>query len=316
MAWIFSAIVFITLTTTLAYKFPYPRYYQPIEDQYYSSQYRRVDDSSLERDTGVPGGYQDRPQERSLTNRERNADSSQFYPQAVERSIGSGYSPQRNHQTRVDSTLENAQLRNGNSSYKILNSLPKTYPSITNRKGVDTDSAVIFPGPTSGTRKLFTPTITDNCNELGLCENSPDYPHEYVEALLAKLPDANVRFNLDIETPEIAQRGGHGQPKSNQSVELCKPDVRIIYPDKAFNKAGKPVFIINGKKNKVQGFRATQCRAPGKPCDDLVYFPPNYTASCEQKMMDRYMWALDDNGEMKQETISVPSCCMCVLQAV
>ncbi|KAL0882142.1 hypothetical protein ABMA27_000701 [Loxostege sticticalis] len=160
-------------------------------------------------------------------------------------------------------------------------------------------------------QNIFIPQVQEDCEVSGICENSPDYPHEYVEALLAKLPDANIRFNLDMETPETSQTG---ELESQQTVPLCKPKFRIIYPDKARTSTGKWVFIVNGRTTKVQGFSGTLCLGEGEPCNGKISLPKGYRSKCAQKYIDRSMWALDHTGELALVTAPIASCCICELE--
>jgi hypothetical protein len=50
---------------------------------------------------------------------------------------------------------------------------------------VDSDS-IVFPGPTSRPH-VFVPEIPKECEEMGVCENIPNYPHEYVNSLISKV---------------------------------------------------------------------------------------------------------------------------------
>lgn len=47
---------------------------------------------------------------------------------------------------------------------------------------------VIFPGPTQGSvKQKFIPQIPEECKKLGICENAPDYPEDYVTTLLDRV---------------------------------------------------------------------------------------------------------------------------------
>ncbi|XP_063824474.1 uncharacterized protein LOC135074096 [Ostrinia nubilalis] len=310
MAWTFFPI-FLALTTISAYNYPYPSYYRPYQAHNYEASPYRRHDALFVHESGE-ADYEDRSSEVRQDYQEPRAESSQYQERAEERSIRG---PFRNKGQRLQEVLvaspEDIQPRNGNSSYKIVNSAPKTYPSITNRRGVDTESAVVFPGPTSETRKMFSPQVSKECEEVGICENSPDYPHEYVEALLAK---SNVKFNLDVDTPEIAQRGGPPSASVDQGEELCDLDVRILYPDKVQTKTGKWLYAVNTKQKKVQGFRGTMCKSPSRPCKDIVFVAGDHVTTCEQKRMDRFIWVVNENGKLEEMPVPMPTCCTCVIR--
>lgn len=48
-------------------------------------------------------------------------------------------------------------------------------------------SALYSLDPKFLSQNIFIPQVQEDCEVSGICENSPDYPHEYVEALLAKV---------------------------------------------------------------------------------------------------------------------------------
>ncbi|XP_028159743.1 uncharacterized protein LOC114352353 [Ostrinia furnacalis] len=162
----------------------------------------------------------------------------------------------------------------------------------------------------------FIPKISLECEKLGVCESTSNYPHEYVDTLLTKiadrtsmldqeLPGGVISFHLDEEIPNM---------KLNQSFELCQPDVKIIYPQAIKTNAGNWVFVLNGKDNKVQGFVGTLCRNPGYQCDHTVTFPDHCRTKCQQEYINQSMWGLDYSGNMKFVVGRIASCCKCMLQ--
>lgn len=274
MAWKYIPYLWIALTTASAYRqIRYSDFIYPVEDpQPEPTIHRRIDTGDI--------AFYDRP------DRAQN-----------ERSI-----PFRSNSQRLQPVP-----RNGNMSLRVGN----TKPTFKRDNPVSSDS-VVFPGLTSRS-SMFVPEIPTECDiNIGICEHIPNYPQQHVDELLSTMTDLKYRFNLDVETPEIAQR--RGSDENNE--EMCPSNKTIIYPKAAKNIQGNWVFVVNRDGKPVQGFKAEVCMQVDHACKRIAYVSNGYNATCHQKSMERTLWSIDENGKMVLETIPMPTCCSCIVKSI
>ncbi|XP_069358446.1 protein spaetzle 5 [Maniola hyperantus] len=147
--------------------------------------------------------------------------------------------------------------------------------------------------------------IPEECMEIGVCEEIPNYPEAFVKQMITELQSHNVTFNQDVlETP---------QRRANEdNIDLCESSERLFVPMAAQDTNMEWHVILNDKDKPLQTFRVETCNAESDPCSSLLYFQGGHTAKCEQKFILRNMFALNDR-QMVQRFFRIPSCCSCQL---
>ncbi|CAH2241834.1 protein spaetzle-like isoform X2 [Pararge aegeria] len=174
------------------------------------------------------------------------------------------------------------------------------------------DDKVVFPGEYEKSKPLAfeKPLIPEECKEVGICEDIPNYPEYLVKTLIHDLMRQNrTRFNKDmLDVPQIAQRIG----PEDDYVELCETEERIYAPRAAQDTNMEWHVIVNDKKQPQQTFRVEICKAKESPCSAIAYFQNGYKAKCVQKYMLRNMLAVTEQKVVVEKPFQVPSCCSCV----
>ncbi|XP_023934712.2 protein spaetzle isoform X2 [Bicyclus anynana] len=173
------------------------------------------------------------------------------------------------------------------------------------------DDKVVFPGEYERVGTYEKPVIPEQCQEIGICDDIPNYPEDLVSDLLRDLMRQNrTRFNKDkiLEVPLITQRIG---PELDV-IELCETEERIYAPRAAQDRNKEWQVILNDRKQPQQTFRVEICKTKESPCSAIAYFQNGYVAKCVQKYMLRNMLAVNDRKEVVEMPFQVPSCCSCV----
>ncbi|XP_034829744.1 uncharacterized protein [Maniola hyperantus] len=199
---------------------------------------------------------------------------------------------------------ERAANQKSNGSYKILNRLVK--PFVSKR----VEDRFVFPGEYQKPEVFEKPVIPDECKEIGICEDIPNYPEELVDNLIHELMRQNrTRFNKDmLEVPQIAQRIG----PEDDNIELCDTVEKLYAPRAAQDSNMEWHVIVNDKKKPQQTFRVEICKAKESACSSIAYFQNGYKARCVQKFMLRNMLAINDQQTVVEKAFQVPSCCSCI----
>lgn len=165
-------------------------------------------------------------------------------------------------------------------------------------------------------------------NHQTFCTKNDDYPLEYIQKLLYKLPPEYERFFY----PQDVSRSSKPQttddvPRYNDAdiydddeaqsddIEMCDTFKKVIYPTSGTTQSGDGLFIFNTDDHK-QGVHIEMCQNAGKPCDDFVILRNNYRSECKQQKIYRELLSLSPEGKPTTERFEFPASCTCVLRRV
>lgn len=174
-------------------------------------------------------------------------------------------------------------------------------------------------------------------NHQTFCTKNDDYPLEYIQKLLYKLPPEYERFFYPQEVsrsskppeegPEVEKNAGGGvvgipyhedqydEAESDDPIEMCDTYKKVIYPTSGTTQAGDGLFIFNTDDHK-QGVHIEMCQNAGKSCDDFVILRNNYRSECKQQKIYRELLSLSPEGKPTTERFEFPASCTCVLRRV
>ncbi|XP_013164625.1 PREDICTED: uncharacterized protein LOC106115712 [Papilio xuthus] len=159
----------------------------------------------------------------------------------------------------------------------------------------------------------FKPNIPPECEEIGICDNVPSYPHQYVSRLIDQITKINqTTFNMDIL--ELTERFG----PEEENLELCRSEPTIYTPQAARSTNGRKWYYIVNKRNyeAIQTFRVEVCVNKDGKCKDVASFALGNQGYCKQKYILRKMVAIDYRGNTFEDYFIIPSCCSCVYRTL
>lgn len=152
-------------------------------------------------------------------------------------------------------------------------------------------------------------------NHQTFCTKNDDYPLEYIQKLLYKLPPEYERFFYpqDVSrsskppTEEVTRyndiqyidEAAEGDP-----IEMCDTYGKVIYPTSGTTQSGDGLFIFNTDDHK-QGVHIEMCQNAGKPCDEFVILRNNYRSECKQQKIYRELLSLSPDGKPITERFEV-----------
>ncbi|XP_045535001.1 protein spaetzle [Papilio machaon] len=155
----------------------------------------------------------------------------------------------------------------------------------------------------------FKPNIPKECEDIGICDDVPEYPQQYVTQLIDQINKINqTNFNTDII--ELTERFG----PEEENFEMCKSKEMLYSPLAARSVNGKKWYYIVNKKNEeaIQTFRVEVCTKQNGNCNSVASFALGNQGYCKQKYILRKMVALDYQGRTFEDYFVIPSCCSCV----
>ncbi|XP_013139008.1 PREDICTED: protein spaetzle [Papilio polytes] len=159
----------------------------------------------------------------------------------------------------------------------------------------------------------FKPSIPKECEEIGICDDVPEYPQQYVTQLIDQINKVNqTHFNMDII--QLDERFG----PEEDNTELCQSKTMLFSPLAARSVNGKKWYYIVNKRNEeaVQTFRVDVCNKQNVMCDNVASFALGNEGYCKQKYILRKMVALDYTGSTYEDYFIIPSCCSCVYRTL
>ncbi|XP_045765932.1 uncharacterized protein LOC123867747 isoform X2 [Maniola jurtina] len=161
--------------------------------------------------------------------------------------------------------------------------------------------------------KNFTLIIPEKCEELGICEHLPNYPHRLVMRIIKKLLKRNIKFNEDVKQWDDYIDFFEESSRIPEEEDLCKSKSKLYIPQAARDASNTWQLILNSAgAGTTQNFIGEQCEPKYPDCSKMAYFSkPFYRGACVQKFMKRVMYGLNENGVIKT-LFDVPSCCACV----
>lgn len=158
-------------------------------------------------------------------------------------------------------------------------------------------------------------------NHQTFCTKNDDYPLEYIQKLLYKLPPEYERFfNPQPRNSKPPEDIGDGEQydagtEGDDPIEMCDTYDKVIYPTSGTTQSGDGLFIFNTDDHK-QGVHIQMCQNAGKPCDDYVILRNNYRSECKQQKIYRELLSLSPEGKPTTERFEFPASCTCVLRRV
>lgn len=169
-------------------------------------------------------------------------------------------------------------------------------------------------------------------NHQTFCTKNDDYPLEYIQKLLYRLPPEYERFfyaqavprrsKTAEEASEVEKSAGvpfsddaYDVAEGDDPIEMCDTYEKIIYPTSGTTHTGEGLFIFNTDDHK-QGVHIEMCQNAGKPCDDFVILRNNYKSMCKQQTIYRELLSLSPEGKPIKERFEFPASCTCVLRRV
>lgn len=171
-------------------------------------------------------------------------------------------------------------------------------------------------------------------NHQTFCTKNDDYPLEYIQKLLYKLPPEYERFfypqgvprnsKSPDEAAEVEKSAGGGiagnddqydVAEGDDPIEMCDTYEKVIYPTSGTTQTGDGLFIFNTDDHK-QGVHIEMCQNAGKACDDFVILRNNYRSECKQQKIYRELLSLSPEGKPTTERFEFPASCTCVLRRV
>ncbi|XP_069358445.1 uncharacterized protein [Maniola hyperantus] len=157
--------------------------------------------------------------------------------------------------------------------------------------------------------------IPEECLEVGICEDIPDYPEELADKLIDELMSHHTTFNKDMlmnDSETVRRQGPEGE-----DVKLCASRERLFFPRAAQDMNMDWHLVLNSKKKPVQSFRVEVCASNEQPCSPIGYAQQGYKVVCEQKSTLRKMFVIsDDEKKAKEIFVPLPSCCTCVARSL
>lgn len=145
--------------------------------------------------------------------------------------------------------------------------------------------------------------------------------------MLQSNKNLNSFFNVS-HLPSVATKGV-GSPEN-----LCKADMKLIFPKVAVNTKQKKRYIANVDEYK-QAIWVETCEwvpislsisrdsllidsffrsEQNKKCQFSNFWPSNYVSICEQRYTITPLVALDDEMNTIVDTFQSPSCCVCLFK--
>lgn len=157
-------------------------------------------------------------------------------------------------------------------------------------------------------------------NHQKFCTKNDDYPLEYIQKLLYKLPPEYERFfypqdvsRSSFKPPLEDTENTDYEAEGDDPIEMCDTYGKVIYPTSGTTQSGDGLFIFNTDDHK-QGVHIEMCQNAGKPCDDYVILRNNYRSECKQQKIYRELLSLSPEGKPITERFEFPASCTCVLR--
>lgn len=178
--------------------------------------------------------------------------------------------------------------------------------------------------------RLFVANVSQCAeNHQSFCTKNDDYPLEYIQKLLHRLPPEYERFFYSKpadDAHDVEKSAGgvvripigddqYDEAERDDPIEMCDTYEKTIFPVSGTTQTGDGLFIFNTDDHK-QGVHIEMCQDAGKACDDFVILRNNYRSECKQQKIYREMLSLSPQGKPITERFEFPASCTCVLRRV
>ncbi|XP_061728815.1 uncharacterized protein LOC133533783 [Cydia pomonella] len=91
----------------------------------------------------------------------------------------------------------------------------------------------------------FIPKVPEQCQQMGFCENLPDYPAERVADIIKQLGTELDKYKVQIDASTLLSRNGDEE-------ELCDFKRKTIVPMAAPDTNGQWHYVVNQKEAPLQ----------------------------------------------------------------
>ncbi|XP_063619825.1 uncharacterized protein LOC134792473 [Cydia splendana] len=156
----------------------------------------------------------------------------------------------------------------------------------------------------------FEPEIPEHCQNHSICEEVPNYPHEYIEHLLQN--NATVRNALFLVTGGFGDARGCMANKDPIKVEVCQSKMKLVEAKAGRDVSGCWHFLVG-----AQPLCEELCVVPDSPCarpvnkNSPIEVNQGYRATCKQNLIDKPKAALDKNGAIIVLQLPIKGGCCC-----
>ncbi|XP_031784890.1 protein spaetzle [Nasonia vitripennis] len=146
------------------------------------------------------------------------------------------------------------------------------------------------------------------CENSTFCENTPNYPKEYLQAALRTNKDLKFFSSDDLVLPDVLVHRVNALP--DDDAPLCEATEKVVYPKVAQSKDKEWLFVVN-QEGFSQGVRVETCGKENNACNLIEGFAEGYKTVCKQKYIYRQLVALSTIGQLKPEKFRFPASCCC-----
>ncbi|XP_047984156.1 uncharacterized protein LOC125224749 isoform X2 [Leguminivora glycinivorella] len=180
-------------------------------------------------------------------------------------------------------------------------------PIIDNRILQASDGAMVLPS--------FEPEIPEHCQNHNLCDEVPNYPHEYIDRLLEN--NATVRSALFLMTGGYGDARGCKANKDPVKVEVCPSRMHWVEAKAGRDASGRWYFLVG-----AQPLCEELCIEPDSPCahpdksDSPLTVPKGYKATCKQHVIRTPRAALGKDGALIVIPFPVYAGCCCYITQI
>ncbi|XP_052740714.1 protein spaetzle isoform X2 [Bicyclus anynana] len=155
-------------------------------------------------------------------------------------------------------------------------------------------------------------TIPEECEELGICESVPDYPHKIISRIIKQVLERNITFHMDVDPNDSYMYVTDESFEIYEEEELCTSKPKLYYPQAA-RDANKKWHLILNSVEISQNFIGEHCALKYSSCNKVAFFTNSYHGVCVQKYMQRIMYGINEEFTGVIKTLfDVPSCCSCI----
>ncbi|XP_063377613.1 uncharacterized protein LOC134664803 isoform X1 [Cydia fagiglandana] len=156
----------------------------------------------------------------------------------------------------------------------------------------------------------FEPEIPEYCQNHSICEEVPNYPHEYIEHLLQN--NATVRNALFLMMGGLGDARGCMANKDPIKVEVCQSKMKFVEAKAGRDVSGRWHFLVGAQPlcEELCVNRDGPCAYPDKR-DSPLSVPVGYKATCKQNVIQTPRAGLDKNGGLIVIPLPVYAGCCC-----
>ncbi|XP_014214086.1 protein spaetzle isoform X2 [Copidosoma floridanum] len=165
------------------------------------------------------------------------------------------------------------------------------------------DGKIVFPTEES---PFLVPSFNHVCENATFCENTTDYPEDFIENLLRTSKDIKSLFSGADLIPDVENRLN----VSPEDASLCNSYEKVIFPRVAESKDKESLLVVNHGSYK-QAVRVEICGNEDNECSVINATPEGYKTFCKQKYVYKMLVSVSSTGHLKQEPFRFPANCCC-----